>query len=313
MLVPNRRGWLYTIFHVRGSSLVFIWGRLVLATVVAIAVTWLHARYGWFEHNLTTTPFTLVGLALSIFLGFRNNTSYDRYWEGRRLWGSLVNTARSITRQILTLIASADGTDVSQVRELQHRMVYQVIAYVHALRHHLRDETEQSDLESLLPEEVSTSLHVETNRPVAILASLGQDVRRALSCGWLHPLHVPLIETSLVTFTDIQGGCERIKSTPIPFSYNVLLHRTVAVYCFALPFGLVSTVGGWTSAVVAFVAYTFFSLDAVGEEIENPFGLDINDLPLAAISRAIERDARCRLGEVETLPPPLIPSHEVLN
>ena len=119
---------------------------------------------------------------------------------------------------------------------------------------------------------------------------------------WIHPLHIHVIEASLVALTDVQGACERIKSTPMPHSYTVLMHRIVAGYCVLLPFGFAETIGWATPIVVLFVSYALFGLDAIGEEIERPFGLDPNDLPLSTISRAIEANLRVRIGEK---PPPL--------
>jgi ion channel-forming bestrophin family protein len=125
-------------------------------------------------------------------------------------------------------------------------------------------------------------------------------------------MHLPVLEASLTALTDIQGGCERIKLTPIPFSYTTLIHRITAVYCYALPFGLVDVVGNYTPVVCGIVAYAFFGLDVVGDEIEMPFGDDPNDLPLRAITRTIEINLRQRLGE-DPLPPPHTPTREVLD
>ena len=134
----------------------------------------------------------------------------------------------------------------------------------------------------------------------------------ALERGWVNPLHVPMLEATLVGLTDVVGGCERIKNTPVPFSYTLLLHRTAYLYCFLLPFGLVDSIGYLTPLVVAIVAYTFYGLDALGDEIEEPFGVSPNDLPLDAICRAIEIDLRDALGDPD-LPPPLLPVNNWLR
>src|SRR5262245_51452097 len=128
--------------------------------------------------------------------------------------------------------------------------------------------------------------------------------------GWIHPFHVTILEASLTALTDIQGACERIKNTPIPYSYTVLMHRIVAVYCVLLPFGLMDAVKWATPFVVLAISYCFFGLDAIGDEIEQPFGMDINDLPLKSISRTIERNLRERLGE--KLPPPVAAKRGIL-
>ena len=291
MIVPRSTSWVSTLTVVRGTTLRRTWIRILTVTATAVAVTLLHEKYKVFETSLTVTPFSLIGLALGIFLGFRNNTSYDRFWEGRKLWGALVNTSRNVARQIFTLI----DTD----EETRKELVYRMIAYVHCLRIHLRDIEDVSDLDDLLPADEVAALPASTNRPNTVAQRFGERIRELYADGKIHAMHLPVLEAQLSRMLDIQGGCERIKSTPIPFSYNVLMHRIVAVYCFALPFGLVSTVHNTTPLVVALVAHAFFGLDAVGEQIEEPFGLDDNDLPLDGLCTTIETNLRQVVGETE--------------
>jgi putative membrane protein len=299
MFVEKRSSWIATV-ALGGVALPHIWMRTFAVTAVSIGVTVAYREVPALHYSITATPFVLIGLPLGIFLGFRNNTAYDRFWEGRKLWGSLVNTARSLTRQIITLIepqTDAEEKAPEAIRAQEVAMVHMLIAYVHSLRHHLRESDPFSTLERVLPEAEVARLRGEPNVPIAILqriADLMVDARRK---HWIHPLHVPVIEQSLTTLTDIQGGCERIKSTPIPYSYTVLMHRIVAMYCTLLPFGLDETIGWATPVVVLFVSYALFGLDAIGDEVEQPFGLDPNDLPLSTISRAIEANLRVRIGE----------------
>ncbi|MCA9656507.1 MAG: hypothetical protein H6712_04495 [Myxococcales bacterium] len=314
MLLLERGHWWKQIATVRGTALARVWPRLAVVTVVATVVTVVHE---YVEHpiwGLTTLPFSLVAVALGIFLGFRNNTSYDRFWEGRKLWGQLVNTSRSLARQVQVMVGpqrEEPGVGPDQA-EVQRELVYRVIAYVHALRLHLRDQDRLEELAGLLPDDEREGLRGQLNRPLAILRELGGRLRDLWQQGKVHPMHLPTLEGSLSTLTDIQGACERIKSTPIPSSYTVLIHRIVAVYTFALPFGIVETVGGATPVVVAIIAYAFFGLDAVGEEIEEPFGTDVNDLPLSTLSRMIEINLRQTLGETE-VPEVLRPVDGVLS
>ncbi|MCB9619984.1 MAG: hypothetical protein H6724_11115 [Sandaracinus sp.] len=325
MIVLAKTSWLRTLLLVRGTAVTNIWPRILAATAVAGGVTYAHEAYGMFTTNLTVTPFSLIGLALSIFLGFRNNTSYDRYWEGRKLWGGVVNTSRNLARKLLVHVgpdglpegyrttAHPDAAD-AEIVAFHHRTVRRVVAYVHALRHHLRNQDRLPELEPFLPASELDALEHEQNRPLAILQRLSADLRAAYERGWIHAQHVPVVDGSIEQLIDLQGGCERIKATPIPFSYNVLLHRIVFVYCFTLPFGLVDIPGlnVFTPVVVALVSYAFFGLDAVGEEIEEPFGEDPNDLPLGAITRTIEINLRQRLGDAE-LPPAAKPVKNVLT
>lgn len=193
-------------------------------------------------------------------------------------------------------------------RELVHR----IVAYVHVFRHHLRDESDLSDVVGHLPDDEVERLDGESNRPTAVSARTGERLRELWDRGWVHPMHLPVLEASLTEMTGIQGGCERIKATPIPASYTILIHRIVATYALALPFGIVDTIHGWTPVVVLLIAYAFYRLDAIGDEIENPFGFDDNDLPLSTLSRMIEVNVRQRLAETD-LPPMLEAERGILR
>lgn len=318
MLVPAKVSWWRLVFKYRGSELPRTKYRIAGVALVAVGVTAVEKYFehrGWEHPDLTPLPFSLIGLALGIFLGFRNNASYDRWWEGRKLWGAAVNTTRSFARQILTLVGPRGPTGEDERREieaLRRELVLRVVAWTHALRHSLRDETDLSDMQGLLPPDELERLQFESNKPFAVTQGTAERLRKAWERGWIETVHLPVLEQSMTTLTDIQGGCERIKLTPIPFSYTTLIHRITAVYCYTLPFGIVDAVGIYTPFVCTIIAYAFFGLDVVGDEIEMPFGKDANDLPLRAISRTIEVNLRQRLGDRE-LPPMLRPVDELLD
>lgn len=314
MIVPSQVSWWRLVFKYKGSELPRTKYRIAGVALVSIPVTILEHEYDW-HPNLTPLPFTLIGVALGIFLGFRNNASYDRWWEGRKLWGSLINVTRTFTRQVLTFIGPQPGRapmDPAALRALQRELVLRIVAFAHALRLSLRDEDDLGELAAFLPEGEIERLRTESNRPFAITQGTAERIREAWAQGWIETLHLPVLEASMASLTDIQGSCERIKSTPIPFSYTTLIHRITAVYCYSLPFGVVDSVGIFTPFVVTLVAYAFFGLDVVGDEIENPFGKDPNDLPLRALSRQIEVNLKQRIGEAP-LPPLLRPLDENLD
>lgn len=310
-MIVASRSWIGLIFRLRGSVLRAVGPRVIVNSLLATAITYAVMQY---KPSFTTSmvPFSVVGFALSIFLGFRNNTSYDRFWEGRKLWGRLINTTRSLARQILTLVDYKSSAGDGSISQEQRSMVEYVIAYAHCLRLHLRDERDHGDLKPFMPGEEIARLDGESNRPVAILQTLGSHFAKAAREGRVDSYHLGLLENTLTDLTDIQGGCERIKSTPIPFSYTVLMHRIVGLYCLFLPLGLIKYIGTATPFVVAFVSYAFFGLDAIGDEIEQPFGKDVNDLPLSTISRMIEVNLRQRLGD-ENLPEMLKPVKGILQ
>lgn len=262
------------------------WPRILTVTVAASIVTYVELHYNIQKYTLTTTPFLLIGVALGIFLGFRNSASYDKFWEGRKLWGALVNTSRNLTRQTSFLVSSSQ--DSEEVRCFREIFVKRVIAYAHVLRCHLRKEDPAEEIKKFLPVEDLAQVLKSSHRPLAILQQLSRDLAAARKQQWLSELNHPVMDAQINEFTHILGGCERIKNTPIPFSYSVLIHRIVASYCLFLPFGLVETTGVLTPIVVLLISYAFIELDAIGDEIEDPFGLQPNDLPLTAISRNIE-------------------------
>lgn len=291
----------------RGSVLGRIWKSLVVTTVLAIVVTLTHGTILHQKITLTTIPFTLIGLPLAIFLGFRNTSAYDRYWEGRRLWGEIVFCSRNLARQCLSLIAPGSAADdQAGLEDIRTRMIYRTMAYSHALRHHLRNADSSADVESLLREEEWRRFSAAVHKPNFLMNQMGQDLGRCVAEGKLDGCLAAALDANLSTLVAACSACERIRGTPIPFSYTLLLHRTAYLYCFLLPFGLVDTLGFMTPFVVTIVAYTFFALDALGDEIEEPFGLAPNDLPLETLCRTIEINLRETLGESQ-LPQPLQP------
>lgn len=303
MIIRPRPHWLAILFARRGSVLPSILPQLGLVTALAVAITASHGVvFGW-KTPLTPMPFTLVGIALAIFLGFRNSASYDRYWEARKLWGQGLNECRTLTRQALSLM---DGqVDVRP-------FVYGQIAFIHALRGYLRRVPVERELAALLPAELLARMREAHYPPTLILVWLGQWLHEQRRAGHLQAVLAAKMEDALSGLNQVQGGCERIVSSPIPFAYTVILYRTVGVYCLLLPFGLVDTLGWMTPLVTAFVSYTFFAQETLLSEIEEPFGNAENDLPLDALSITIERTLREMLGEA-TLPDMPAAKHFVLT
>jgi len=309
MIVCQRPSGLRLFLMYRGTILQRIKTKILVTMLLALVVTLTHGSLFKLKISMTPVPFSLIGIALAIFLGFRNSASYDRYWEGRKLWGQLVITCRNLCRQILTFVDAGNAsTDPSP---LQRQMVYRIIAFSHALRHHLRDSCPKSDLAPLLPPDEKERLDLAHNKPSYLLTKLGTELRRCLAEERTHPYFAVNLDQNIDSLGGILGGCERIKNTPIPLTYTVLLHRTAYLYCFLLPFGLVDSLGFMTPLVVGIISYTFFGLDALGDELEQPFGLLPNDLPLTALSITIERDLREVLGE-SNLPEPLLPAENYL-
>ncbi|QAU34182.1 bestrophin family protein [Janthinobacterium sp. 17J80-10] len=300
MIVRDRPSGLRLFLTMRGSILSRIWKSLAVTTLLAILVTYTDGALLHHKITLTTIPFTLIGLPLAIFLGFRNNSAYDRYWEGRKLWGEVVLRSNNFARQCLSLIGPASLQPPGST-DLRTRMIHRAIAFAHALRHHLRDSDSTAELQHLLEKDEWRLLAKASNKPNFLMNRMGEDLRRCIDDGRIDSCLVAAIDATMSALVSAAASCERIRNTPIPFSYTLLLHRTAYLYCFLLPFGLVDLIGFMTPFVVGIVAYTFFGLDALGDEIEEPFGVSANDLPLDAICRAIEINLRESLGEESSL------------
>jgi putative membrane protein len=308
MIVLPRRTWIRDIFTWRGTVLPRIWRRLLFIGGLAILLTVGHLELGIFvPQDITTLPFTLTGFALSVFLGFRTTTAYNRYWEGRTLWGALINNERSFTRQVVHWVGPAPGAalDPAVAAALPARrraLVLHAVGFAHALRMRLREEDDLPGLARFIADADLAALEADPNRPQWFVHKIAAELRRLYDEGLIHAQHVNQFDATLTAFTDIQGACERIRNTPLPYVYAVLVHQIVGVYCFALPWGLLHALHWIMPAVAVLVSYAFFGLDAIGEELDNPFDTDANDLPLTALCTAIEIDNRARLGDRE-LPP----------
>ncbi|WP_148714654.1 bestrophin family protein [Chitinolyticbacter meiyuanensis] len=305
MIVRPPQHWLRMVFTWRGSVLSAILPRLGLNLVFALAVVLLYGRLEGFGITLSIGPFSLIGIALAIFLGFRNNSSYDRFWEARKLYGGVLVQTRSLLRQAITLTGRApDDPEIARFRDL-------LVAYTYSLKHQLRQTDPAADLQRLLTAELAHRLQSAQFRPALALRELGAWVAAQRDAGRLSDVLVQALDANLDKLSDILGSCERIANTPLPYAYSVLLHRTIYLYCTLLPLGLVDSIGWLTPLISVFVAYTFMALETIAGELETPFGTEPNDLALDAISRSIERSL-LELTDAAELPPPLLPDGDYI-
>lgn len=291
---------LWRLFFVwRGSVLRRTWrGILAMAGFAAMVVA-AHVLFPDRVPAVEGAPFTLIGIALSIFLAFRNNASYERWWEGRKLWGQLIHLCRTFSRQ--TLLLSGEGGD-EKTRPYLLRLV---IGFAHAVVPHLRGTSDHSAAEKFLGEADLVGIRQNGWHPSAILRLVSEELVRQRAAGRLTDIDFQMLDGTIDQMEAALAGCERIRNTPLPFAYMLLLHRTAYLFCFLLPFGYADVLGWVTPFVVALIAYTFFGLDALGEELEDPFGEEPNDLPITALATVIELNLRAALGETDLPPAPL--------
>ncbi len=296
MVVDKHLSMLSMLFSVRGTVLPRIGAHILLVTLVAVVVAAAPELLPKPLPEITLGPFSLLGLVLSIFLGFRNNVCYDRWWEGRRQWGRLIAEARALARKISAYLPQNDAR--------KNRMLRRIVGFAACLAARLRERDECAAAAPFLPQDEAAALPGRKNRPAATLAALSRELAEALRRGEIGENLLVSLESHVEALNGVQAACERIASTPTPFSYTLLLHRTSWFFCLLAPFGLVGACGWATPFISALLAYAFFGLDALGDELERPFGLMPNHLPLDALVRTIEIELLQAAGE-EELPEPL--------
>ncbi len=279
MIIRERENWFKMLWVWKGSVIRRVIPQLSILFLFSVLVYYFHGQIYTFKIRLNPAIFTLMGVALAIFLGFLNNASYDRFWEGRKLWGAMVIDTRSLTRQVLTLVEGQQD---------KSHFVKMIAASCWALNYQLRDKKGMEQIQRLLLEEQCLSISTKVFRPIAILDDMGSMLKQWHQQGRIDSILWHALDESLNKLSHIIGGCERIKNTPVPYPYHILLHRTVYIYCFLLPFGLLDTVGAIMPFLVVFIAYTFICLDAIVAEIGEPFGEEENDLALNSLCRNIE-------------------------
>lgn len=278
MIVRARPHAFALLFTLRGSILPVIAPKLLVVLLVSGGVTWAYQRSPHLFHQITWTPFSLLGIALSVFLAFRNSAAYERWWEGRRQWGQLLAESRVFARETAALIDDAP---------CRSQLARRLIAFAHALKAHLSGDDSGAWAEWLAPEERARVAGAR-NRPDQILLAQSADLSALLRRGALDMVQFGRLSDRLAAMAAVQAACERIGSTPAPFTYTLLLHRTAWLFCLLLPFGLAGALGWATPVAAMILGYAFFGLDALCEELEAPFGSAQNALPLDALVRNIE-------------------------
>ncbi|WOR28035.1 bestrophin family protein [Citrobacter portucalensis] len=281
MIVRPQQHWIRLIFVWHGSVLSKIFSRLLLNFLLSIAVIIMLPWYTMLGIKFTLAPFSILGVAIAIFLGFRNNACYSRYVEARHLWGQLMIASRSLLREVKTTLP--DDAELGHFVRLQ-------IAFAHCLRMTLRRNPQAEPLAKYLSEKDLQTVFAAQSPANRILLLMGEWLAVRRRDGQLSDILFHSLNNRLNDMSAVLAGCERIANTPVPFAYTLILHRTVYLFCIMLPFALVVDLHYMTPFISVLISYTFISLDTLAEELEDPFGTENNDLPLDAICNAIEID-----------------------
>jgi putative membrane protein len=272
MITYNPKSWIKLIFHIAKSDTLYkLWPQLIAMGIIAFIITYLELRYLSEYNFLTHTAeiYSLIGFSLSLLLVFRTNTAYDRWWEGRKKWGELLNNSRQLSIKIAEMeLTNADKT-------FFRRMISN---FAEALKENLRKGVKLDDLD--LTEDELTYLSKCLHIPNSIVQLMYKKLNELKRNGQLTEVDLLYLDTNLNSFLDISGACERIRNTPIPYSYSMFLKKFIFIYVATVPIAFVSSLGYGTIFMAIFVFYVLVSIEILAEELEDPFGEDDNDLPL---------------------------------
>ena len=282
----NPKDWLTFIFRFHKSDTFRkLIPMMILIAAYSGAIAYLEIEYWKLSENShvknLTIMHTTVGFVLSLMLAYRTNTAYDRWWEGRKLWGSLVNNSRNLAIKLNAYLSDED--DRNYFRKL-------IPTFSEVLANHLMNE----EVSLMLFEGFDLEIDHHKHKPNQVASLLFQRVNNLYRSGKITGEQFIIISSELQSFTDICGACERIKNTPIPYSYNAFIKKFIFFFVMTLPFGFVFNLGYLVIPVVVFIFYVLASLELIAEEIEDPFGKDTNDLPILKISSNIKK----HVGEI---------------
>lgn len=288
MVKYNPKTWISLIFHSYSRQVMkTLTPTLVLMTIYSAVICYLfidviHLEESHFHPGIAMH--SLLGIVLGLFLVFRTNTAYDRWWEGRKLWGAMVNSTRNFAIKLSAYISSENRAD----RDWFARMIPN---FVYATKESLRQGVKIEELEPVdenFHEEMKKAKHA----PNFVSKLMYRKVNEMYKAGQITGDQLINLDKELKDFIDIMGACERIRNTPIPYSYMMYIKKFIAIYIGTLPFGFLQQSGYMTILIVVLITFVLMSIELIAEEIEDPFGRDLNDLPTDELSAKIRDNVR---------------------
>lgn len=273
--------WLRELLQIQSSVIPAIFPRVLFCIAFGGLISWLYA-FGWplSRPELGSLVPTLV---LGLLLVFRTNTAYDRFWEGRKIWGGIINTVRNTAQHIWVFVEEQAPSE----RVAKQAILRLVVAFAIATKLHLRNEPVNRELQAFVSIEQYKQLQSSKHPPLEVIFWLKDYLNRQHQQGRLNTYQLNSVVNLLNSLVDYFGGCERILKTPLPAAYSIHLKQLIFIYCLILPFQLVAELGWLTGPSVGLISFTLLGIEEIGIEIENPFGRDPNDLPLDTICQTI--------------------------
>lgn len=285
MVQYNPKTWFALIFHSYSRQVIrLLLPALIFMGIYTSGICYFLLDYLQLEFLSTTAVHSLLGIVLGLFLVFRVNSAYDRWWEGRKLWGLLVNNSRNLAAKLAAFLPEDD-------KENRRYFAQMIPNYVMAMKEHLRKGVKLEDLD-IIGDDFLNTLKSKEHIPNAISLMLYQKVNELYRDKKLQEGHFFVLDKEIKQFSDILGGCERIKNTPIPYSYSMYIKKFIFTFTITLPFAFMSEFHYWTVPIVLFIFFILVSVELIAEEIEDPFGSDTNDLPTDLLCDKIKSNVR---------------------
>jgi ion channel-forming bestrophin family protein len=285
MINYNPKVWITSIFHNYSKHVM----RTLLPVIIAMALFTLFFAFVFHFFNIEEDQFpstigmhSLLGIVLGLFLVFRTNSAYDRWWEGRKMWGSMVNSTRNLALKLNAFLSKED-------RESREWFAKMISNYAYATKEHLRRGVQISELDRI-SDSFASDMKAYKHKPNHLVAMLRIKINDLYKANKITGNQLLIVDRELTDFIDIMGACERIKYTPIPYSYSMYIKKFIFIYVITLPFGFLTTYGYFTSIIVVIITFVLLSIELISEEIEDPFGKDMNDLPTDELSSKIKEN-----------------------
>ncbi|MES2808918.1 MAG: bestrophin family ion channel [Bacteroidota bacterium] len=277
---------------------------MAFLTVYSVAVYVSHTYFNFPGASIPIAVPAILGSILSLLLAFRSNQAYDRWWEARSLWGSIVNDSRSFARQVISFIDKTyDGEDKKIMKE---RMIKRQIAWSYSLSRFLRGQNANKDLTKYISEEEVVQIGNCQHIPLALMERQADDLRLLLRMGWINEYQQVTMDETLTRFSNSMGACERIKNTVFPVTYSFYIHLLVLLFVLLLPFALIESFGIFQIPLVVAISSSFFLIEKMAIHLQDPFENKPTDTPTTAISQTIERNLN-QLMSVDTAAEPIKP------
>lgn len=283
MIAYNPKNWLNLIFsYSKSDTIRMLWRQILYIALLSTVITFIEINFfpkaEFLKHLIAV--YSLLGFVISLLLVFRTNTAYDRWWEGRKLWGAIVNDSRNLASKISSMELQAE--DKNHLKNL-------IVNFCYASMQYLRDSNSNENLTFQSEEELRKFLK-SSHKPMFIMNQIRNKINYLKHAGYLSDTTILLLDKNINSLVDSLGGCERIKNTPIPYSYSLFIKKFIFIYVITLPLAFVNQFGYLSGLIATFVFYALVSMEVLAEEIEDPFGDDDNDLPAEQICERIKEN-----------------------